>query len=144
MSSTTDDAEQIRNLMARIAHLADEGTMEEYVKVFTPDAVWEMPANPAVGVGASKRVGADDIVAGAVERRAAGTGGPGSFMRHVVSTVSIDFDANDPDRANTVAYWMFFNDTSTAPRLVSMGRYDTEVKRYEGEWRVAHRRITLG
>src|SRR6185437_8123400 len=54
------DAE-IRNLLARIAHLADDGAVEDYLTQFTGDAVWEMPANPAAGAPADRRVGIADI-----------------------------------------------------------------------------------
>jgi 3-phenylpropionate/cinnamic acid dioxygenase small subunit len=142
MTSRSDDAEQIRTLLSRVAHLADEGTPEQYRTVFTPDAVWVMPANPATGVAANTRKGADDIIAGLAERQGRGIQGPGSASRHIVSTIAIDFE--DDDTANTVSYWQFFNDTTTAPRVVSMGRYDTTLRRYEGEWRVSYRSITLG
>jgi len=141
MRSPSDDAE-IRTLIARVAHLADEGTMADYAAAFTPDVSWQMQANPAVGLPASRTDGLEAFLAGTLDRREKGIGGPGSQMRHIVSTVAIDFDSDD--RATVVAYWMLYGDTATAPRLVSMGRYDNVVVRSEGGWRVKHRGITIG
>ena len=49
---------QIRNLIGRLAHLADGNDLDEYISVFTDDAVWE-------GSRSSARVGKEDILAGA-------------------------------------------------------------------------------
>ncbi|OFE10135.1 hypothetical protein A5N83_03920 [Rhodococcus sp. 1139] len=45
-------AEQIRSTLARIAHLADTGSVEDYVEQFTRGAEWNMPANPDRGIPA--------------------------------------------------------------------------------------------
>ena len=66
----------IRNLLARTAQLADWGTLEEYETCYTADAVWSMPASPAVGLPASDVTGREAIIAGARDRRAAGIQGP--------------------------------------------------------------------
>jgi 3-phenylpropionate/cinnamic acid dioxygenase small subunit len=134
----------IRNLLSRLAHLADDGDLPDYLEAFTVDAVWEMPANPVIGMAANVRTGHDDILAGAVERRASGLQGPGTSTRHVVHTTAVEFDADDADRATSVAYWQFYADTATSPRLVSMGRYDTVLRRDHARWRVQRRKITVG
>jgi hypothetical protein len=53
---------KIRNLISRIALLADQGNLDEYIDQFTEDAVWDFPNGP--------RHGRADILAGATERRA--------------------------------------------------------------------------
>src|SRR5437868_14208117 len=55
---------EIRNLVARIAHLCDWGDVDEYINLFTHDAVWTMPDNPQLGLPADERRGRDEIVAG--------------------------------------------------------------------------------
>lgn len=130
---------EIRSLLARVAQLADAGTVEDYLELFTVDAVWEMPANPAVGAPADRRVGRADIGAGVLARRAAGLQGPGTATRHLVTTTAVDAPA-----AAAVSYWMFLAQTATAPRLVSVGRYDDRVRRVAGRWLLAHRTITVG
>jgi 3-phenylpropionate/cinnamic acid dioxygenase small subunit len=133
---------QIRSLLARIAHLADDGSLEEYLEQFTADAVWQMPANAAVGAPADRRVGIDDIAAGVRTRRESGLQGPGTATRHAV--ISIDVQVGSAESAHTVAYWMFFADTTTSPRLVSVGRYDDVIRRTDDRWQLAERTITIG
>jgi 3-phenylpropionate/cinnamic acid dioxygenase small subunit len=133
---------QIRSLLARIAHLADDGSLEEYLEQFTADAVWQMPANAAVGAPADRREGIDDIAAGVRTRRESGLQGPGTATRHAI--ISIDVQVRSAESAHAVAYWMFFADTATSPRLVSMGRYDDVIRCTDGLWRLAERTITIG
>src|SRR5437879_388314 len=95
----------IRNVVALIARHADDGPLEAYGALFTPDARWAMP-------GVRVREGRDDIVAAGAERRAAGTAGPGSRTRHLVSTVSV---AVDGDEAVSESYWQFYVSTDTSP-----------------------------
>jgi 3-phenylpropionate/cinnamic acid dioxygenase small subunit len=130
---------EIRSLLARVAQLADAGTVEEYLELFTEDAGWEMPANPAVGAPADRRAGRADIAAGVRARRAAGLQGPGTATRHVVTSTAVDVESG-----SAVSYWMFFVETTTAPRLVSIGRYDDRLRRSDDRWLLAHRTITVG
>ena len=130
--SPADDA-AIRNLIARIAHLADTGDIEEYVNCFTVDACWDMPEASARGHVEIRR--------GSAARRAAGKTGPGSATRHAVDTIAVDVDGA---RARATSYFQFFVATQTAPQLQLMGQYDDEFVRMPEGWRVAHRRITLG
>ena len=123
----------IRNLIARIAHLADTGDAKEYALCFTSDARWDMPGSP--------RRGRADIIAGSQARRAAGEIGPGSATRHVVGTITIDVDG---DTARARSYFQFFTQTTTTPQLQLMGQYDDEFVRSPRGWLLDHRRITLG
>lgn len=124
----------IRNAVARLAHLADFGTdLDEYVDIFAPDAVWDFP-------GAARR-GHADIRAGAVDRRATGTVGPGSNTRHVITTQAVRVDG---DVAESDSYFLFYVDTVEAPRLFNMGHYADRFERTPAGWKLAHRRITLG
>jgi len=133
---------QIHSLLSRLAHLADEGELSEYLDLFTPDAVWEMREAAPTGAAAQRRVGRDDIAAGVVERRASGMQGPGTATRHVLTTV--DVQVQSADEARSVAYWMFFRDTDAVPQLTAMGRYDDVVRRTAEGWRLAHRVIRVG
>ena len=135
------DAE-IRTLLARIAQLADTGDLEEYLTLFTEDAVWGMPDNPAVGMTANEKKGHAEIFAGAQERRASGLQGPGTESRHVLTTIAIDVESDD--RATARSYFMFFGSTSTTPTLRTMGQYDDVLVKGERGWQLARRRITVG
>jgi 3-phenylpropionate/cinnamic acid dioxygenase small subunit len=135
------DAE-IRTVLARIAQLADTGDLEEYLTLFTEDAVWGMTDNPAVGMTANEKKGHAEILAGAQERRASGLQGPGTDSRHVLTTIAVNVESED--RATVRSYFMFFASTSTTPTLRTMGQYDDVLVKGEHGWQLAHRRITVG
>jgi 3-phenylpropionate/cinnamic acid dioxygenase small subunit len=136
------DVAAIQNLVGRLAHLADDGGAADYLELYTDDAVWEFPGNPAVGAPPETRRGRNDIGEGVAQRRRAGLQGPGSATRHVVHTIEVDVTASD--EATGVLYWMFYADTGKAPRLTSMGRYDDIYRMTATGWKLAHRRITVG
>jgi uncharacterized protein (TIGR02246 family) len=127
-----DDA-AIRNLIARIAHVADTGDPDDYVRYFTEGARWELPGGP--------RRGRADIRAGSQARRDAGEIGPGSGTRHVVSTIAVDVDG---DGARARSYFQFFAQTTTSPQLRLIGQYDDQFVRCPDGWLLDHRRITFG
>jgi ketosteroid isomerase-like protein len=129
----TSDESLVRNLIARIAQLADDGDLGEYVECFTPDARWDMPGAP--------RRGHAQILAGGQDRREAGQAGPGSATRHVVNTIVVTVDGSS---ARASSYWQFYVNTSGAPVLQLMGRYDDTFTRADDGWRLDHRRITIG
>jgi 3-phenylpropionate/cinnamic acid dioxygenase small subunit len=140
--STALDVFEIHNALARLAHLADDGELADYLELFTEDAVWETPAIGSTGTSADRREGRADVGAGAAARRAKGGQGPGTATRHVVHTVAV---AAGPDgRAASVAYWSFYTSTTTAPELASIGRYDDTWRLTDEGWKLARRRITLG
>jgi 3-phenylpropionate/cinnamic acid dioxygenase small subunit len=142
MSAGGNDDAEIRNVLARIAQLADSGDLDEYVTLFTDDAVWAMPDNPSLGMPASEKRGITEIRAGAEERRAGGVQGPGTNTRHVLTTTAVDVER--ADRATARSYFMFFGDTASQPTLRNMGQYDDVFVRGERGWQLAHRTITFG
>ena len=128
------DELEIRNVVARLAQLADTGEIDAYVDLFTEDAVWDMPGSP--------RRGRDDIRAGALERRRGGTAGPGSDTRHVISTVAVTADGGDT--ATAESYWLFYGDSAATPKLQLLGSYRDTFRRTPQGGKLAHRRITFG
>lgn len=135
------DAE-IRTALARIAQLADTGDLDEYLAMFTDDAVWAMPDNPAVGMLANEKRGHAEIRAGAEERRASGLQGPGTESRHVLTTIAVSLERDD--RATVRSYFLFYGSTSSQPVLRTMGQYDDVFVRGEHGWQLARRTITVG
>jgi 3-phenylpropionate/cinnamic acid dioxygenase small subunit len=133
---------EIRNLLARLAQLADAGETDEYVSLLTDDVVWGMPPNPAIGLPASERHGRDEVAAGQRERIAGGHQGVGSNTMHMISTVSVSFDSDDV--ATVRSYFTFWGDTTTAPVVRSAGRYVDTLRRTPGGWKLARRTITFG
>jgi 3-phenylpropionate/cinnamic acid dioxygenase small subunit len=133
---------EIRNVLARLAQLADTGDTDEYVSLLTDDVVWAMPPNPAIGLAASERHGHDEIAAGQRERMSAGHQGPGSNTLHMISTVSVTFDTDDVATARS--YFTYWTDTMTAPAVRSAGRYVDTLRRTPNGWKVSRRSITFG
>ena len=140
MSIDTDtriaDELAIRNIIARVAHLADMGLdPDEYVENFTEDADWLMPGAP--------RSGRPDIKVGWLGRREIKQTGPGSNSRHVVSSIGVETDGSDVAIADS--YWIFYVNTTTAPTISLMGHYhDTFQRGTDGRWRIKTRAITFG
>jgi uncharacterized protein (TIGR02246 family) len=125
---------QIRNVIARLAFLADQGDLDEYMEQFTEDAVWALPG--------SERRGRPDIRAGAEARRTDGVTGPGTGTRHVITTTSVHLDT--VDAASADSYFQFFQQTTATPTLFNMGWYHDTFIRDQGGWRLARREITFG
>jgi hypothetical protein len=123
-----DDA-AIRNLLGRTALLGDEGDPEEYREVYAPGATWRM--------GAVEQVGADEIVAGAADRRANGTSGPGTGTRHVVIPLLVEITG---DSARAVSTYLFLTGTA----ITVAGTYHDEFTRSSRGWQISSRDITAG
>lgn len=133
---------EVRNLLARLAQLADTGETDAYVDLLTDDVVWSMPENPAIGLAGSERRGRDEIAAGQRERMAAGHQGPGSNTMHMIGTISVEFEGNDEAVARS--YFTYWGDTASAPVVRSAGRYVDRLRRTTGGWKLASRTITFG
>ncbi len=140
MSSDADVA--VRNIVARLAHLADDGDVDAYVAEMTDDVVWSMPANPAAGLPATSRRGREEIAAGARERIAAGLQGPGTSTRHIITTSVVDLESDD--RARARSSFLFVENTTATPTIRTMGQYDDVMQRTPDGWKLASRTITFG
>ena len=123
-----DDA-AIRNVIGLTALLGDEGASEDYRKVYTPSARWQM--------GNAVAAGADEIVAAAAARRAEGVSGPGSGTRHFVTPLTVEVTG---DTATAVTYYAFLRGASVA----GSGTYRDELARTEAGWQITRRDITPG
>lgn len=131
------DELEIRNLIARLAQMADMATIDEldtYLTCFTADAVWDMAG--------AKRSGHAEIRAGAEERRRTGQQGPGANSRHVITTQTVSFDG--PHTATSDAYFLAVGDTTTAPTIKLIGHYHDTLRREDGRWKMAYRKIVFG
>ena len=125
---------EIRNVVARLGHLADDGDLDEYLTLFTTDATW--------GVAGFGEVlgGHAELLRGARQRRADGIQGPGTGTRHLNTTLWVSVDG--PDEARAGSYFLFV-DTRTEPTTVrSTGRYDDRFRRTPEGWKLAARTIT--
>jgi len=123
--------EEIRELVAAYAHLADGGRFDELVALFADDAVL--------------KAGDADEVRGRAALRAffTGTGSnlrektQAALIRHHVSNLRIEVDG--PDAARGTSY--FFVVTERGPD--HWGRYRDEYVRRDGRWLFRYRRARL-
>lgn len=128
-----DDDRQVRNLLARLSHLADRGTVEEYLALWAPDGVWEGSRDAARGH--------DELRARVVSYRERGIQGPGSGSRHLSTTQYVEFPG--PDEAAAHSYFVYITDVDSEPRPARVGRYADRLVRADGGWRIARRQILL-
>jgi 3-phenylpropionate/cinnamic acid dioxygenase small subunit len=124
------DELEIRNLISRLAHLADDGELGEYLDQFTEDATWGGGRHPI-------RRGHAEIRENARARRKLGHMGPGTASRHVVTTSWIEVEG---DRAIARSVYHYYRDVGSAtPTLRSMGVYADVYRRTVAGWKLAER-----
>ena len=134
-NNRSDDADEIRDLIGRLSHLSDHGLLselDEYANCFTEDGIFEMPTET--------RRGRDDIRAGSKERRT--DSGPEVQTRHLVGSISIDFDGDDD--ATAESNFLFGGpgpDGKAAVLLI--GHYTDWFRRTPDGWKFAHRKISF-
>jgi 3-phenylpropionate/cinnamic acid dioxygenase small subunit len=136
-----EDERQIRNLVARLAHLADYGELDEYMTLFTEDAIWEglsSPETPQVGV---TNQGAAAIRADREQRRRKGGQGAGAHIRHLNAALWVEVDGSDVATAHS--YFAYIRDADTTPTLGLTGRYQDTLRRTPEGWKLAHRCVSL-
>ena len=125
---------EIRNLIARVAHLADDGDIDEYLDLWTEDSSWGR------GNG-DVRTGREPRRQRVHEDRADGTQGPGTHSRHLNTTLWVAFD--DDDHARAESYFLYLRDATTAPHVKMTGRYQDRFRRTPDGWKFAGRQIVL-
>jgi 3-phenylpropionate/cinnamic acid dioxygenase small subunit len=132
----------IVDLLAAIALTCDWGTLDEYLALLNPDAVWEMPANDDLGLPATRRAGHAEIAAGVRERRGVGLQGPGSNTIHVVASSAIDITSDTEACARSA--WMYYGRVDGQLTLKAAGRYDDRfVRGLDERWRLRHRTVSF-
>ena len=129
----TADELEIRNVIARLAFLADNPNIDElgdYLACFTEDAIWDMAGAVAKGRA--------EILEGAIQRRKANTTGARGW--HFVPLTNVRLTG---DTAVAESYFQFFSGAVTPPALQVLGHYlDTFTNTAEG-WKLAHRVISF-
>jgi uncharacterized protein (TIGR02246 family) len=126
MLGTVEDYEEIRQLIASYCHMLDTHDAVGWAALFSEDGMLDL--------GGAKTQGTDALQAYIEDLRAAHRGYP---MRHLVTNVVIDVDG---DVAASQSYVVLLN--PGGPRLIGMtGRYDDQLRRIDGRWRLLERRL---
>jgi ketosteroid isomerase-like protein len=125
------DEVEIRNVIASIAMLADDGDLNEYAQFWTEDAHWEMiPSAPIKGRAA--------IVDAGRQRRADGIAGPGTHTYHAIQTTMVKVTG---DTATARSYLVFYKNADKAPEAALLKVYKDEFRRTPQGWKLAVRMI---
>ncbi|WP_236791990.1 nuclear transport factor 2 family protein [Amycolatopsis sp. GM8] len=130
------DEAEIRNLIARVAHLADDGDIDEYLSHWCEDASWGGSGRPLLS-------GQDALRAGVLQRREEGIQGPGAGTRHVNTTLWVEVDV-PAGTASAQSYFVLLapeKDTN-GHRVARTGRYDDRFRRTADGWKFVSRQIT--
>jgi 3-phenylpropionate/cinnamic acid dioxygenase small subunit len=123
---------EVRNLVARLGHLADDGDHDEYLSLWLEDGWWERPGGDRFHGHAALRARLDEDEAGGVQ-------GPGTRSRHLNTTLWVRVDG--PDEAHAESYWLYLRDAATEPTVKLTGRYVDTFRRTPQGWKFASRTI---
>jgi uncharacterized protein (TIGR02246 family) len=115
MPSTTEDRDEILQLLYRYNHAIDSGDAQEWAETFTPDGVFD--------VAGQVRSGQNELIAFASSVHG---------YRHIVVNPVIDVAG---DTATVRAYFVVYQGTA----LAGMGTYQDELVRTPDGWRFAKR-----
>ena len=127
---------EIRNLVAWLGHMADDGDIDEYLAKWCEDGAWGR------GDGTAMSQGHDALRTRILADRANGTQGPGTNSRHINTTLWVEVDSDTEARAQS--YFIYLRDASSdAPLVAKTGRYKDQFRKVDGVWKYWRRQIVL-
>lgn len=132
------DRSEIVDLIARVARLADSGTPEEYIACFADDPIWELAQAQGLPLDPQVVRGREAILAGVLERRAAGVQGPGTHTIHAVQRTTVQVTG---ETARAASIFLYYTQSDQTPQLAALGQYDDTLVRENGQWLLAKRVI---
>ena len=128
--------EGIRKTMAQYNIAGDRLRVDDYVAVFTEDAVIQSDGVP---VSDAFEYRGRDAIRGWISRWGANTATPhqATFIRHHLSTCLIELTG--PDTASARTYWTAYTDIGADHCGVYLDRF----RKVGDDWLIAHRRVRL-
>jgi hypothetical protein len=138
------DELEIRNLIARIAYLADFGEdLAEYLTLWTEDGVYDVRepvgAPPDAPKIARKVSGRAELEANRNQLRSSGFQGPGTDLWHLNTTLSVKVAGEDSAEADS--YWVLVRGRGD-PKIYKLGHYHDAFRRTAEGWKLAYRLVT--
>jgi hypothetical protein len=129
-TGSLEDREQIRELYARYAYTIDYGPYEDWVKCFTEDGVFE---SPRFGrhAGHQALMNFTDIYRGS---------NGDAKVRHMMSNVTFQIKGNE---ATGGCYLTYYHCKNGRAILEAIGRYEDELRKVDGKWLFARRRVFI-
>ena len=121
----------IRNLIAHLAQLADDGDIDEYLTLYAEDGSWEVTGDPPWQ-------GIEGLRSGVEQRRRDHVQGPGTATRHLNTTLRVTVDG--PDDATAESYFLYLT-TKPRPEVALTGRYYDRFRRTADGWKMVSRRV---
>lgn len=132
------DREAIRQTMASYTMAGDRLKTDEFLSVFTDDAILETDGVPEQD--AFRYAGREQIRGWFTRWRKPPSEAPvhqAAFIRHHLSTCHIEFTGAETAKART--YWVAYTDIGPD----HCGCYLDAFRKEQGRWLIAHRRIRL-
>jgi 3-phenylpropionate/cinnamic acid dioxygenase small subunit len=124
------DERAITRTLHRYCHAMDYGLEEEWVDVFTSDAVFDVIMMPA-GAGIHRENGREELA-----RYIANYPKPPRYSKHIILDPIIDIDG---DQARVESFFLFLAREDDVARLIVFGRYKDSLRKADGKWRIAER-----
>jgi uncharacterized protein (TIGR02246 family) len=128
MSTTLEDKEAIREVLAEYCFCLDGGRFAAMAALFAPDGTW----HTAFG----KATGRADIEA--LANRVANRAGPRPRGAHLVTNIVIKVSG---DRAQVASNWALAQNSPNGPIIGSGGAYADEMIKQDGNWLFHYRNI---
>ena len=127
MHPTTEDKEQIRELLASYCYHVDSGQAEKYVELFADDCIVELgPLGSFKGKSALLEL---------QQRK----GGKPTQVRHITTNIVSSIQG---DTAQVKSYVMALKIDTTPPTLLFSGHYSDDLVKLEGRWLFRSRRAS--
>jgi hypothetical protein len=123
----------IRSVVARLAHLADYGDVDEYLGLYAEGAVWQRPSQQ------ERFQGEAELRAIVLKRRKELIQGPDVDSAHCNTTLWVELHGDGTATAHS--YFIFICDGRTAPTVRSTGRYEDRFIKVDGTWKLASRTV---
>lgn len=139
---SADDRLQIYELMDRYGVVHDLGTPQEYAALFTTDAEVSVGSGPPVAKGHDALVAMAERDHKRFGGAVGGDGRTGLIMRHVISDRLVTFRTKDAATGSCYVTTLI-RTPDNGLAVLSIGRYEDEYRRQNGQWRIARRRIII-
>jgi hypothetical protein len=129
MSSTLDEKDAIREVLAEYCFRLDEGRFADMAALFTEDGTWDTAFGKATG-----RAPIVELVK-SIRARAAQ---PAPRGIHLVTNIVIALDGS---RARVRSNWTVVQNSADGPKIGSGGSYADDMVKRDGAWLFHYRKI---
>ena len=121
-------AEEIRNVLVRYGLYLDSKNFEGYVSLFTRDGVLDAPLGAATGPENIRAMLGNVL-------------GPINAGFHIYANPLIEVDGDEATSMSRFSYVQAIE--GELPELRMVGHYDDHLRREDGQWKFARRKISI-